>query len=276
MVDPRRLRDPRVIKLLAAATTAILAASMIGLIKLAGVGRDDDASSPSASASSIRGNSDGSRMLIQGWDDNDNRVGDSNNGWSSSVEISSKTSKCVKSGGWSSAWSAGSVVESGGKADKGRRRLGDGWGRVWTAPAPDDKSHWQPSWSIDSGGGWSDDDDCDESADEDGESSDVLYFVKSGKAMKSKSSKSKSVKSKSTKTTLTATATNANDWSSEWNPPSKTTDRVWSAPWTPPSEPSWESSKWTASPTTPVARVPTPQGTPKPVPDIEVVTQDVS
>ncbi len=258
MDDPRRLRDPRVVKLLAVAIAAVLASSMIGLVKFAGIGRGDGTPSSSATAGAIRGNSDGSRMLIQGWEGTDgwdadidskgwDDNGDSDGGWSSSVEVSSKKSKCVKSGGWSGtgAWSAGSVVEGGGKAGKGRRRLGDGWGsRVWTAPAPEDETLWKPqSWGVD--------DDCDESADDDGESTDVLYFVKSGKAVKSKSGKSKSgksklsVKSKSSKTTLATTTTNTNGWpsSSEWNPPSETTDRTWSAPWTPTGEPSWGTSK---------------------------------
>ena len=279
------LRDPKVIKLFVAVTTSVLAAS-IGFVALASGGRD--ISSPSANA--IREGPNGSRMLIQGWDSNG---WESNNDWSS-VEVSSKTSKCVKSGRGGG--------ESGGKAGKQRRRLGDSWGRVWTPPALDDKSNWQPSWSANTDGSWSDSDDCDEYADD--SESDVLVFIKSGKAVKSKSSKSKLGKSKSSKTSLTATS-NMNDWSSDWDPPSKTTDRVWSSPWTPPSEPLWGSSgkwtaspvptkvwsspwtppseplwgssEWTASPVPPKEIVPTPQMTRNPAPDQrEVLTQNVS
>ena len=274
MIDPKRLRDSRVFKLLAVVTTVILAASN-GIVALAGGLRDG----------SIRGGSDGSRKLW-GWESKNVGGSDSDNDWSS-VNISSKTSKCAKSGGGvSSVWSAGSDNgETGAKAGKGRRRLGGTWGRVWTTPASeDDETQWQPSWGADSDGSWSDDDDCDESAN-DGSESDLLYFVKSGKAMGSKSSKSKSSKksksaseSKSFKSSLTEMTSNTNNWSSDWNPPIKSTDRAWSTQWTPPSEPSWGSSKWTASPTTTVAQVPTPQETAMPVQatPIEVETQNVS
>jgi len=256
----------------AALTASILVVS-IGFIARAGSGGKNSA----PSAGEVLGGSDGGRKLMEGWD---------SNGWSGG-ELSSKTSKCDKSTGDSS----GSYAGKSGKAGRGLRRLGDSWGRDWAPPNTDVESNWQPSWSADSSGSWDDDDDCDPSTDE--SQSDVLVFVENGKVAKAKSSKSKSAKSKYSKNPPPATSS-TNDWSSPWNPPSKSTDQAenWSSPWTPPSEPSWGSSTWKASPvptpavekSVPTLRVtddpthkPAYVPTSKPVPtSIEVTTDDVS
>ncbi len=247
----------------AALTASILVVS-IGFIARAGSGGKKD-SAPSASE--ILGGSDGGRKLMDGWD---------SNGWSGG-ELSSKTSKCGKFTGDIS----GSYAGKSGKTGGGLRRLGDSWARDWAPPNMDE----------DSSGSWDDDDDCDPSTDE--SQSDVLVFVENGKAAKAKSSKSKSAKSKYSKNPPPATSS-TNDWSSSWNPPSKTTDRAenWSSPWTPPSEPLWGSSTWKASPVptpAPEKSVPTLRvtedpthkpayiPTPKPVPTrVQVATDDVS
>ncbi len=270
MVDLQRLRDPTFIKLVGL-TASILAVS-IGFFARAGSGREYSA--PSAGAA--LGGSDGDRKLMEGWD---------SNGWLTS-EWSSKTNKCGKSVGGGSGSFAGKTGKSGG----GLRRLGDSWARVWAPPNMGGDSNWQPSWSADSSGRWDADVDCDLSTDE--SQSDVLVFVKNGKAAKAKSIKSKSAKSKSSK--IPPSATSSTNYLSPWNPPSKTTDRAenWSSPWTPPSEPLWGSSMWKASPVSmpvPNKFVPTLQvtedpthkpafvPTPKPVPSrIEVTTEDVS
>jgi hypothetical protein len=250
MVDLQRLRDSTFIK--QAVLTASILAISIGFIAREGSG-------------SKNSTSDGGRKLMEGWD---------SNGWSGG-ELPSKMSKCGKSTGDSS----GSYAGKSGKAGRGLRRLGDSWGRDWAPPNTDGESNWQPSWSADSSGSWDDDDDCDPSTDE--SQSDVLVFVENGKVAKGKSSKSKSAKSKYSKNPPPATSS-TNDWSSPWNPPSKTTDRAenWSSPWTPPSEPLWGSSTWKASPVptpAPDESVPTLRVTPKPIPTrIEVTTDDVS
>ena len=271
MVDLQRLRDPTFITL-AVLTASILAIS-IGFIARAGSGSENS----SLYDGVVWEGSDGNRQLMEGWD---------SNGWSSG-ELSSKTSKCGKSVGGGNQWSAGKTSKTGG----GLRRLGDSWARDWVPPTMDDESNWQPSWFADSSGSWDDDDDCDPSTDE--SQSDVLVFVENGKAAKAKSSKSKSAKSKYSKNPPPATSS-TNDWSSSWNPPSKTTDRAenWSSPWTPPSEPLWGSSTWKASPVltpAPEKSVPTLRvtedpthkpayiPTPKPVPTrVQVATDDVS
>ena len=271
MVDLQRLQDQKIIKL-AALTASILVVS-IGFIARAGSGSEHSA--PSAGV--VLGGSDGGRKLMGGWD---------SNGWSGG-ELSSKTSKCGKSIGGGSGSYAGKT----GKVGGGLRRLEDRWARIWVPPNTDGESNWQPSWGADSSGSWDDDDDCDPSTDE--SQSDVLVFVKNGKAAKAKSSKSKSAKSKLSKNPPPAMSS-TNDWSSPGNHPSKMTDRAenWSSPWTPPSEPLWGSSTWKASPvptpapekSVPTLRVtedpthkPAYVPTPKPVPTrIEVTTEDVS
>ena len=262
MVDLQRLQDPTFVK--QAVLTASILAMSIGFIARTGSGSEHSAS-------------DGDRELMEDWYTN----GRSSGKWSS------KPSKCGKFVGGSNRRSAGKTGKTGG----GLRRLGDSWARILAPHNMDGESNWQPSWSAYSSGRWDDDDDCNTSTDE--SQSDVLVFVKNGKAVTSKSSKTKSAKSKYSKISPPVTSS-TNDWSPPWNHPSKTTDRAenWSSPWAPPSEPLWGSSTWKASPvptpapekSVPTLRVtedpthkPAYVPTPKPVPTrIEVTTEDVS